>query len=79
VLENDIHSVAKKESSDNRRNRKGCERCSEKDIESKPSELKRLGIDEIAVIKAKRELLCSINRLEKSKLIGCCQEKTRRN
>jgi transposase len=42
-------------------------------LESKPSELKRLGIDEIALIKGKGNYCAVLIDLDKSKLIGILQ------
>ena len=70
VLENDIHSVAKKGVVTTEEIERMLKDASKEYLKAKPSELKRLGIDEIALIKGKRNYCAVLIDLEKSKLIG---------
>jgi transposase len=70
VLENDIHSVAKKGVVTTEEIERMLKDASKEYLKAKPSELKRLGIDEIAVIKGKGNYCAVLIDLEKSKLIG---------
>jgi transposase len=70
VLENDIHSVAKKGVVTTEEIERMLKDAAKEYLKAKPSELKRLGIDEIAVIKGKGNYCAVLIDLEKSKLIG---------
>src|SRR4028119_633444 len=70
VLENDIHSVAKKGVVTTEEIERMLKDASKEYLKAKPSELKKLGIDEIAVIKGKGNYCAVLIDLEKSKLIG---------
>ncbi|MEG4987005.1 ISL3 family transposase [Microcoleus sp. BR0-C5] len=70
VLENDIHSVAKKGVVTTEEIERMLKDASKEYLKAKPSEVKRLGIDEIAVIKGKGNYCAVLIDLEKSKLIG---------
>jgi transposase len=70
VLENDIHSVAKKGVVTTEEIERMLKDAAAELLESKPSELKRLGIDEIALIKGKGNYCAVLIDLSKSKLIG---------
>ncbi|MEP0854116.1 ISL3 family transposase [Funiculus sociatus GB1-A4] len=70
VLENDIHSVAKKRVVTTEEIERMLEDAASELLESKPSGLKRLGIDEIALIKGKGNYCAVLIDLDKSKLIG---------
>ena len=70
VLENDIHSVAKKSVVTTEEIERMLKDAASELLESKPSELKRLGIDEIALIKGKGNYCAVLIDLDKSKLIG---------
>src|SRR5919202_1477713 len=76
VLENDIHSVAKKRVVTTEEIERMLKDAAEELLESKPSELKRLGIDEIALIKGKGNYCAVLIDLEKSKLIGILPVRT---
>ncbi|HEY9298132.1 MAG TPA: ISL3 family transposase [Phormidium sp.] len=70
VLENDIHSVAKKRVVTTEEIERMLKDAASELLKSKPSELKRLGIDEIALIKGKGNYCAVLIDLDKSKLIG---------
>ena len=70
VLENDIHSVAKKGVVTTEEIERMLKDAAKEYLKAKPSELKRLGIDEIAVIKGKGNYCAVLIDLERSKLIG---------
>ncbi len=70
VLENDIHSVAKKGVVTTEEIERMLKDAAKEYLKAKPSELKRLGIDEIALIKGKGNYCAVLIDLEKSKLIG---------
>jgi len=70
VLENDIHSVAKKGVVTTEEIERMLKDAAKEYLKAKPSELKRLGIDEIAIIKGKGNYCAVLIDLEKSKLIG---------
>lgn len=70
VLENDIHSVAKKGVVTTEEIERMLKDASKEYLKAKPSELKKLGIDEIALIKGKGNYCAVLIDLEKSKLIG---------
>lgn len=70
VLENDIHSVAKKGVVTTEEIERMLKDAAKEYLKAKPSELKKLGIDEIAVIKGKGNYCGVLIDLEKSKLIG---------
>jgi transposase len=70
ALENDIHSVAKKGMVTTEEIKRMLKDASKEYLKAKPSELKRLGIDQIAIIKGKGNYCAVLIDLEKSKLIG---------
>ena len=70
VLENDIHSVAKKGVVTTEEIERMLKDASKEYLKAKPSELKRLGIDEITLIKGKGNYCAVLIDLEKPKLIG---------
>ncbi|WP_242022207.1 ISL3 family transposase [Microcoleus sp. FACHB-831] len=76
VIENDIHSVAKKRVVTTEEIERMLKDAAEELLESKPSKLKRLGIDEIALIKGKGNYCAVLIDLEKSKLIGILAGRT---
>jgi transposase len=76
VLENDIHSVAKKRVVTTEEIERMLKDAAEELLESKPTELKRLGIDEIALIKGKGNYCAVLIDLDKSKLIGILAGRT---
>jgi transposase len=76
VLENDIHSVAKKGVVTTEEIERMLKDAAAELLESKPSELKRLGIDEIALIKGKGNYCAVLIDLDKSKLIGILAART---
>ena len=80
VLENDIHSVAKKGVVTTEEIERMLKSASKEYLKAKPSKLKRLGIDEIALIKGKGNYCAVLIDLEKSRAnwdIG--RKETRRN
>lgn len=70
VLKNDIHSVARKGVVTTEEIERMLKDAAAEFLKSKPTELKRLGIDEIALIKGKGNYCAVLIDLEKSKLIG---------
>jgi len=76
VLENDIHSVAKKEVVKTEEIERMLKDAAAELLESKNGELKRLGIDEIALIKGKGNYCAVLIDLDKSKLIGILAART---
>lgn len=76
VLENDIHSVAKKGVVTTEEIERMLKDAAEELGPSKPNELKRLGIDEIALIKGKGNYCAVLIDLSKSKLIGILAGRT---
>ncbi len=76
VLEKDIHSVAKKRVVTTEEIERMLKDAAEELLASKPSELKRLGIDEIALIKGKGNYCAVLIDLDKSKLIGIVAGRT---
>ncbi|MEG4043478.1 transposase family protein [Microcoleus sp. Pol17_C1] len=70
VLENEIHSVAKKGVVTTEEIERMLKDASKEYLKAQPSELNRLGIDEIAVIKGKGNYCAVLIDLEKSKLSG---------
>ena len=76
VLENDIHSVAKKRVVTTEEIERMLKDAASELLESKPRELKRLGIDEIALIKGKGNYCAVLIDLDKSKLIGILAGRT---
>ncbi len=76
VLENDIHSVAKKRVVTTEEIERMLKDAAEELLKSKPSELKRLGIDEIALIKGRGNYCAVLIDLDKSKLIGILPVRT---
>jgi len=81
VLADDIHSVAKKGVVTTEEIERMLKDAAKEFLKSKPLELKRLGIDEIALIKGKGNYYSVLIDLDKSKLItilpGRTQEKIR--
>src|SRR5919199_4863036 len=76
VLKNDIHSVAKKGIVTTEEIERMLKDAAEELLKSKPTELRRLGIDEIALIKGKGNYCGVLIDLEKSKLIGIMPART---
>jgi transposase len=76
VLKNDIHSVAKKGVVTTEEIERMLKDAAAELLKSKPTELKRLGIDEIALIKGKGNYCAVLIDLEKSKLIGILPART---
>lgn len=76
VLENDIHSVAKKGVVTTAEIERMLKDASKDLLKIKPIGLKRLGIDEIALIKGKGNYCAVLIDLEKSKLIGILPGRT---
>jgi transposase len=76
VLENDIHSIAKKGLVTTEEIERMLKDASKEFLKAKPSELKRLGINEIALIKGKGNYCAVLIDLEKSKLIGMLKGRT---
>ncbi len=78
VLEDDIHSVAKKRIVTTEEIERMLKDAAEEVLKAKPSELKRLGIDEIALIKGTGNYCAVLIDLDKSKLIGLMPVRTQR-
>ena len=76
VLEDDIHSVAKKRIVTTEEIERMLKDAAEELLKAKPSELKRLGIDEIALIKGKGNYCAVLIDLDKSKLIDIMPVRT---
>lgn len=76
VLKNDIHSVAKKGGVTTEEIERMLKDAAAELLKSKPTELKRLGIDEIALIKGKGNYCAVLIDLDKSKLIGIMPART---
>ena len=76
VIENDIHSVAKKKVVTTEEIERKLKDAASELLESKPTELKRLGIDEIALIKGRGNYCAVLIDLDKSKLIGIIDGRT---
>jgi transposase len=76
VIENDIHSVAKKKVVTTEEIERMLKDAASELLESKPTELKRLGIDEIALIKGRGNYCAVLIDLDKSKLIGIIDGRT---
>ena len=76
VLENDIHSVAKKRVVTTEEIERMLKDAASELLGAKPTELKRLGIDEIALIKGKGNYCAVLIDLDKSKLIGILPVRT---
>lgn len=76
VLDNDIHSVAKKRVVTTEEIERMLKDAASELLKSKPTELKRLGIDEIALIKGKGNYCAVLIDLDKSKLIGILPVRT---
>ncbi len=76
VLENDIHSVAKKGVVTTAEIERMLKDASKELLKIKPTDLKRLGIDEIALIKGKGNYCAVLIDLEKSKLIAIMEGRT---
>jgi transposase len=76
VLEDDIHSVAKKRIVTTEEIERMLKDAAEELLKAKPSDLKRLGIDEIALIKGKGNYCAVLIDLDKSKLIDIMPVRT---
>lgn len=76
VLHNDIHSVAKKGVVTTEEIERMLKDAAAELLKSKPTELKRLGIDEIALIKGKGNYCAVLIDLDQSKLIGIMPART---
>src|SRR5919199_1277062 len=76
VLENDIHSVAKKGVVTTEEIERMLKDAAEELLKSKPPELRRLGIDEIALVKGKGNYCAVLIDLDKSKLISILPART---
>jgi transposase len=76
VLEDDIHSVAKKRIVTTEEIERMLKDAAEELLKAKPSELKRLGIDEIALIKGRGNYCAVLIDLDKSKLIDIMPVRT---
>lgn len=76
VLENDIHSVASKSHVTTEEIERMLKDKSQELLQSKPSELKRLGLDEIALIKGQGNYCAVLIDLDKSKLIEIVESRT---
>lgn len=76
VIENDIHSIAKKRVVTTEEIERMLKDAASELLESKPTELKRLGIDEIALIKGKGNYCAVLVDLDKSKLIDILAGRT---
>lgn len=76
VLERNIQSVAKKGIVTTEEIERMLKDAAEECLKTKPSELRRLGIDEIALIKGKGNYCAVLMDLEKSKLIGILPVRT---
>lgn len=76
VLENDIHSVAKKSHVTTEEIETMLKDMAQELLESKPTELKRLGIDEIALIKGQGKYCAVLIDLDKSKLVAIIEART---
>ena len=76
VLENDIHSVAKKRVVTTEEIERMLKDAASELLGAKPTDLKRLGIDEIALIKGKGNYCAVLIDLDKSKLIGILPVRT---
>jgi transposase len=76
VLENDIHSVAKKGLATTEEIERMLKDASKELDNSKPSQLKRLGIDEIALVKGKGNYCAVLVDLDTSKLIALLEGRT---
>ena len=70
MLENHIYSVAKKGVVTTEEIERMLKDASKEYLKANPSELKRLGRDEITIIKGKRDYCAVLIDLQKSKLIG---------
>lgn len=76
VLENDIHSVAKKSHVTTEEIETMLKDMAQELLESKPNELKRLGLDEIALLKGQGNYCAVLVDLDKSKLVAILAERT---
>ncbi len=77
VLENDIHSVASKGIVTTEEIERMLKDASEELSDSKPLNLKRLGIDEIALVKGKGHYCAVLIDLDTSKVIAMLSDRTR--
>lgn len=76
VLENDIHSVAKKSHVTTEEIETMIKDIAQELLPSKPTELKRLGLDEIAFVKGQRNYCAVLIDLDKSKVVAILSERT---
>ena len=76
VLENDIHSVAKKSHVTTEEIETMLKDMAQELLEFKPTELKRLGLDEIALMKGQGNYCAVLVDLDKSKLVAILAERT---
>ena len=76
VLDSDIHSVASKGIVTTDEIKRMLKDASQENLNSKPSELKRLGIDEIALVKGKGNYCAVLIDLDTSKLITILSGRT---
>jgi transposase len=76
VLENDIHSVAKKKVVTTEEIERMLKDAAEELLKCQPPELRRLGIDEIALIKGRGNYCAVLIDLDKSKLISILPART---
>lgn len=76
VLENDIHSVAQKSHVTTEEIETKLKDMAQELLEFKPTELKRLGLDEIALLKGKGNYCAVLIDLDKSKLVAILAERT---
>lgn len=77
VLESDLHSVAKKRVVTTEEIERMLKDAAEELLKSQPTELRRLGIDEIALIKGKGNYCAVLIDLDKSKLISILPARTK--
>ncbi len=78
VLENDIHSIASKGIVTTEEIERMLKDASEELSDSKPLNLKRLGIDEIALVKGKGHYCAVLIDLDTSKLIAILSDCTQK-
>jgi transposase len=76
VLENDIHTVAKKKVVTTEEIERMLKDAAEELLKCQPTELRRLGIDEIALIKGRGNYCAVLIDLDKSKLISILPART---
>lgn len=76
VLENDIHGVAKKSHVTTEEIETMLKDMAQELLEFKPTELKKLGIDEIALVKGQGNYCAVLIDLERSKLVAILESRT---